>query len=190
MDLGITRRCYPQPDRLHHGEQEVEIQRDQLQSIPGADIGSDHQLLIANFRLKLKTECIVNERKLDVKKLKDPAVATAYRTELSDRATGVLGLDEEVGQMWTRVEAAFNSPAKLVLGHPRNGRQNDWISSETYKPVDEKRELKAHKQDGTLSAKHYNFLCREIRRRCKQDRETYINSICKEVETAHMQKKS
>ena len=39
----------------------------------------------------------------------------------------------------------------------------DWISSETYELVDERRELKAHKRDSTTNAKHYNFLCREIR---------------------------
>ena len=56
----------------------------------------------------------MNERKFDVKKLKDPVVAAAYRTEFRDRAAGLFGLDEEVEQMWTRVKAAFNSTAKLV----------------------------------------------------------------------------
>ena len=37
---------------------------------------------------------------------------------------------------------------------------------------------------------HYNFLCREVRRRCKQDKDSYINDLCKEVEEAHMEKKS
>ena len=40
------------------------------------------------------------------------------------------------------------------------------------------------------SKKHYNFLCREIRRRCKMDREKFVNSICEEVEQAQIEKKS
>ena len=38
--------------------------------------------------------------------------------------------------------------------------------------------------------KHYNFLCREIKRRCIKDRDNYVNEICNKVEQAQFQKKS
>ena len=38
--------------------------------------------------------------------------------------------------------------------------------------------------------KHYNFLCRGMKRKCQQDKEHYLTSICIQVESAHAQKKS
>jgi len=160
-------------------------------SFPGADVGSDHQLVIANFRLKLKKrESPENRGKFDVKKLKDPAIATTYREQFAVSAVGLQSCEGGADEMWGKVKAAFNSTAGSVLGRARRGRQKDWISGDTYKLVDERRVLKAHKQENAATAKYYNFLCREIRRRCKKDREEYINGICQEVEQAHLQKKS
>lgn len=160
-------------------------------AFPGADVGSDHQLVIASCRLKLKKrESPENRGKFDVKKLKDPATVAAYRTHFADNTDGLLSSGERADEMWGKVKAAFNGAAVAVLGYSRRSRQKDWISSDTYKLVDERRAVKAHKQDNAASAKHYNFLCREIRRRCKKDKEEYINSICQDVEQAHLQKKS
>ena len=66
----------------------------------------------------------------------------------------------------------------------------EWISEETYKLVDERRALKPRSVDNPAEKKHYNFLCREIKRRCKRDKETFVNGLCEEVEQAQIQKKS
>lgn len=36
---------------------------------------------------------------------------------------------------------------------------------------------------------YYNFICKEVIRKCKQDKEQCLGSICIQVETAHDQKK-
>ena len=128
--------------------------------------------------------------KFDVRKLKDPATMENYRTQFAINTDGLLNNRGGAEEMWTKVKTAFNSTATSVLGHAKRSRKKDWISDDTYELVDERRALKAHKQDDASTAKHYNFLCREIRRRCKKDREEYINGICQEVEQAHLQKKS
>ena len=38
--------------------------------------------------------------------------------------------------------------------------------------------------------RHYNFLCREIKRQSQLDKDSYLRSLCEQVEKAHMQKKS
>ena len=51
-------------------------------SFPGADIGSDHDLVMMNFRLRLKK--IVKPKqvrvKFDLQKLKDPKIPEAFQT--------------------------------------------------------------------------------------------------------------
>jgi len=38
--------------------------------------------------------------------------------------------------------------------------------------------------------RHYNFLCREIKRQSQLDKDSSLRSLCEQVEKAHMQKKS
>ena len=50
------------------------IKRTQTRSFPGADVGSDHAIIMMNFRLRLnKIRILMNTRiKFDLEKLKDP----------------------------------------------------------------------------------------------------------------------
>ena len=164
-------------------------------AFPGADVGSDHQLVIANYRLKLKIHRSWNlTRKFDIKKLQDPGVTEEYSAEL-EQIIGVItkANDQdklEIDQVWEKVKVGFHETSRKILGYRKREREKEWISDDTYKLVDERKVLKASKSGNPTAAKHYNFLCREIRRRCKQDKDLYINGICKEVEEAQMQKKS
>jgi hypothetical protein len=126
---------------------------------------------------EVQEDNVVNWSKFDVKSLKDTTMAAKYMAQFCDNSQGLVNCEDEVEQMWTKVKAAFNSTAESVLGHARRGRQKDWISSETYQLVDERRDLKPQKQDCAETAKHYNFLCREIRRMCRLDNEAYINRM-------------
>jgi len=50
---------------------------------PSADVGSDHQLLIANIRLKLKARRkLTAVKRYDVGKLSDPPVSSQYEAEM------------------------------------------------------------------------------------------------------------
>ena len=53
----------------------------------GADVGSDHVLIIAKVKLKLRRGAKKDQRTppLDVRKLKDPNVRRTYQTEIRNR---------------------------------------------------------------------------------------------------------
>jgi len=97
---------------------------------------------------------------------------------------------DDIESSWNHIKQAFISTSRDVLGFAKQKKSKKWISEETYKLVDERKALKSHTTKGTASKKHYNFLCREIRRRCRKDRESFVNGICEEVEQAQIQKKS
>ena len=148
-------------------------------------------IVILNLLWSLKKSVSpVGSRKFSIKKLKDPAVAETCRVQFAAKTGGLLNNGNEFATMWGKVKSAFNNTATSVLGYSGTQKQKKWISVETYTLVDERRTLKAHKQDSVSSAKHHNYLCREIRGRCVKDREDYINGICQEVEEPHLQKKS
>ena len=52
--------------------------------LPGADVSLDHQLVLANFSLKLKTRRACEKaRKFDVRKLSDTEIASTYTVQIS-----------------------------------------------------------------------------------------------------------
>jgi len=56
--------------------------------------------------------------------------------------------------------------------------------------VEERRNLKSKRRENAESRRHYNFLCREIKRKSQLDKDSYLRSLCEQAEKAHMQKKS
>jgi len=163
---------------------------------PSADIRSDHQLLIANIRLKLKAwSRHTASKRYDTKKLSDPLVAINYQAEVAGKLTPVTDMltgDAEgcVNNVVEKMVDAFNNTSKNILGTVRNMPVKEWLSEDTWKLVQERRNLKRSRRESTDNRRHYNYLCREIKRRSQCDKDTYLRKICKGVEEAHMQKKT
>jgi len=54
----------------------------------GADIGSDHHLMIANFRFKIlaaRKTCETRQKKYNVQKLQKPSIKEEFKSELKNR---------------------------------------------------------------------------------------------------------
>ena len=81
-------------------------------------------------------------------------------------------------ETWEQVVEAFNTTSREVLGKRRGRPVKPWLCAETTKLVEERREL---------NTRHYNYLCREIARQSKKDKNKYLQQICRKVETSHMQ---
>ena len=46
------------------------------------------------------------------------------------------------------------------------------------------------KQDDPVKKKHYNFLCRQVKKSAKEDKEKDINDVCNDVEAKQRQNSS
>jgi len=83
---------------------------------------------------------------------------------------------------------AFNNTSQNILGTAWNTPAKEWLSEDTWKLVQERRNLKPSRRESTDNQRHYNYLCREIKRKSQCDKDTYLWKICKGTEEAHMQK--
>src|SRR5271163_196022 len=88
-------------------------------AFPSADVGSDHQLVLANLKLKLKYhEKERQSLRTDVGRLRDPLVRSAYKVVMERRLKHLPRADQlnGVNDIWNSIKAAFTTAAKDVLG--------------------------------------------------------------------------
>ena len=108
----------------------------------GADIGSDHHLLMAKVRLKIakvrKGE--TGRVRFEVSKLKDLELRSTFKLALHNRFEGLQQLMEEeelsVDDEWRLIEQGYVETCKQVLGRAKPNRK-EWISKETWDVIEQ-----------------------------------------------------
>ena len=113
----------------------------------GADVGSDHHLLMAKVRLRIaKVKKGESGRvRFEVSKLKDLEVRNAFKLALHNRFEGLQQLmgEEElsVEDEWRQIEQGYVGTCEQVLGRAKANRK-EWISKETWEIIEQRKEAK------------------------------------------------
>ena len=161
----------------------------------GADIGSDHHLVIAEVKVKIAK--VVNQRsqirkKFDVQKLKNPEHNVRFVEGLRD----AISIPSEANQtsvedQWNHVKSAFINTCDTVLGLVPRDRK-PWMSETTWKKIEERREAKnkinANENKTRASKKRaseqWQRLEKEVKGLCRQDKRRWTNDLADEAEAA------
>ncbi|KAI0214697.1 hypothetical protein LSAT2_000182, partial [Lamellibrachia satsuma] len=161
----------------------------------GADAASDHHLLVAILKLKLKKnrmETAVKRKKYNVSFLKDAQTREEYRLKLTNRFQVLQELLEEetdLNKQWQNIKETWTSTCQEVVG-PRTPQQKEWISVETLRKVQMRKEKKTavnNSRTRTAKAKaqeEYAEVNREVKKSIKVDKRNYIDSLAEEAEQA------
>ncbi|XP_072020211.1 uncharacterized protein [Amphiura filiformis] len=106
---------------------------------PGADCGSDHQLLVAEIRSKLKSvKRDTPPRRYDVNRINEQ-----YRVEVRNSFQILLEQEEWTpNELWEQTKKAISTAAQNNLPKPKKTR-SPWISEEVGTMADERRQVKA-----------------------------------------------
>ena len=156
----------------------------------GADIGSDHYLVVASLKLKLKKSEIAEKRKLlfDSKKLEDSHIKKAFTLELKNRFSI---LQEESELTLNKVNEAMTETAKTVLGYKKK-KKEQWISNKTWNIISERKKLK-EKLLNTKSQRQKERIQKEYKEKdikvkaaCRQDKREYYDSLANKAENASL----
>ena len=151
---------------------------------PGADCGSDHELLIATIKIKLrKIKKPTAPLRFDLTKIPEE-----YGVEIANKFETLLGLAEEKtpDELACEAQTILLESAKNHI--PKRKKKNQrYISEETLKLIEERREMKV-KGSSQCSAL-YKEKSREIKRNIRKDKKQYIEKECKEMEDLHAKNK-
>jgi len=154
----------------------------------GADVGSDHSLVLAKIKLKLRKVTKKDKRTppIDVGKLKDPDIKRAFQLEVRNRFAGLGEPNEVEMQDFNEV---LRETGKKLLG-PRRRIKEEWISEGTWKKVEQRKEKKG-KILATKSERikerlqtEYRELDKEVKRGTRADKKAYTERLAEEAETA------
>jgi len=109
-------------------------------------------------------------------KLRDPQISNSYEITIGGRFAALLENEQEevgVDDTWSAMKEIFNSTSRDILGVVKLQRTKQWLSDRTRQLADERQTLKAKKRESAENTRHYNYLCREIKRCGNADKETY-----------------
>jgi hypothetical protein len=183
------------PSGEHHNQIDYIMLKSRVQSsvniaktrsFPGADIGSDHDLVMMTFRLHLKKVQKENHTriKFDLEKLKDPEVAEAFRAMIGGKFAPLTILDAnntDMDTLITTFNKAITETASEILGRHRSVKK-PWVTADVLDLCDKRRELKKKKND-TVGAEQYKIANKEVKKCMKKAKEDWIEEQCKDIET-------
>ena len=171
----------------------------------GADVASDHNLVIAEVQLKLNK--IFRPKRSTVKyedsKLKIPEVMNAFKNELKNRFSVLQSHDDQpeveedatvddIEMRWKGIKDAYNDTAKNVLGF-RSHKSQSWISADSWSAIEERRTLKKKINEARSERmKHkwkeeYREKDKQVKRILRRDKRDRINKIAQDAEDAARQ---
>ena len=139
----------------------------------GTDCGSDHELLIAKFRLKLKKvrkptrpfRYDLNQNRYD------------YTVEVRNRFKGLDLIDRVPKQLWMEVHDIIQEAGIKAIPKGKKCKKAKWLSEETLQIAVKRREVK-----GKGEKQRYTHLNAEFQRIARRDKKAFLRDQCKEIE--------
>ena len=163
----------------------------------GADVASDHHLVTARLKLKLRRNGVEQERRkarYNVDFLKDPRTAEEYKVALANRFKALQELYDEdegvdINSQWSHIKDAVNTTCEEIIGR-RKTQQKDWISVETMRKIQTRREKKEAVNSSrtraakVIAQKEHTAANREVKKSVKTDKRNFVEGLAQETEKA------
>ena len=165
----------------------------------GADAASDHHLVTARVKLKLKGGWDAkrsNRMRFNVESLREPAVRDTFKLTLSNKyqvlqetETDDLGVEAE----WEAIKTCWKNTCRETIGKKRINHK-EWISKTTLKKVQERRERKEALNISRTRAtkaeaqRRYTEAARQVKKSVRADKRAYVDNLAREAEEAAAKK--
>ena len=140
---------------------------------PGADCGSDHELLIAKFRLKLKkVGKTTRPFRYDINQ-----IPCDYTVEVRNRFKGLDLIDRVPDELWNEVRDIVQETGIKTIPKKKKCKKAKWLSEEALQIAVKRRKAKSKGQK-----ERYIHLNAKFQRIARRDKKDFLRNQCKETE--------
>ena len=140
---------------------------------PGADSDSDHELLIAKYRLKLKkVGKTTRPLRYDLNQ-----IDYDYTVEVTNRFKGLDLIDRVPKELWTEVRDIVQETGIKTIPIEKKCRKAKWLSEEALQITVKRREVKNKGEK-----ERYNHQNAQFQRITRRDKKAFLSDLCKEID--------
>ena len=153
---------------------------------PGADINSDHSLLISKLNIRLKkTEKKKIKDQLDLEMLKQENIQQKYAVEVVNRFNMLSNEEIEqnedsdevmIDKKWSYFKESIHKATKECVKKKEMKKHKEWMTEEIFNMMKERKMVK----EGNVEAE-YNRIDRRIKNACITAKEEWLNEKCEEI---------
>ena len=142
----------------------------------GADCGSDHELLIAKFRLQLKkVGKTTRPFRYDLNQ-----IPYDYTVQVRNRFKGLDLIDRVPGELWTEVHDIVQETGIKTIPMEKKCKKAKWLSEKALQTAVKRRDVK-----GKGEKEKYTHLNTEFQRTARRDKKAFLNDQCKEIQESN-----
>ena len=147
----------------------------------GADCGSDHELLIVKFTLKLK-KIVKTTRpfRYDLNQ-----IPYDYTVEVRNRFNGLDLIDRVPDELWNEVRDIVQKTGIKTIPMEKKCKKAKWLSEEALPIAVKRREAKSKGEK-----ERYKHLNAEFQRIARRDKKAFFSDHCKEIEEKNRMEKT
>ena len=138
-----------------------------------ADYSSDHELLIAKFRLKLKKVGeITRSFRYGLNQ-----IPYDYTEEMTNRCKGLDLIDRVPEELWTEVHDIVQETGIKTISKKKKCKKAKWLSEEALQIAEKRRAT-----NGKGENERYTHMNAEFQRKARKDKKAFLSDQCKEIE--------
>jgi hypothetical protein len=155
----------------------------------GADIGSDHHLVLAEFKLRIMVagkKFESRRKKVIVQKLKGKKKYEEFKVELRNHFQVLSSLsedcDDDVNIKWMKIKEVYLETSEKVLGY-RDQKQKEWMSDETWNKIKDMKEIKSRinnsktQQQKAIAQAQYTEANVQVKRSVRRDKRRWVDEL-------------
>ena len=132
---------------------------------PGAECGSDHELLIEKFRLKFKKVGKTSRPfRFDLSH-----IPYDYTVEVTNRFKGLDLIDRVPDELWTEVHDTIQEAGIKTIPKKKKCKKAKWLSEEALQIAKKRRKAKSEGEK-----ERYTYLNAEFQRRPMRDKKAFL----------------
>jgi len=146
-----------------------------VKTLPGADAGSDHNPVVGQIKLKLKTVKKKQKRAvIDLRRVNDERIRARVTEELARKTKSTSG-NGNIEEVWQQVKGIVNEASEKHLTAEK-WQHKVWMTDEILELMEERRLWK------NVDDTRYKVLHKQIQRKIRQAKQMREEELCREIE--------